>query len=79
MKEIRTTADIHASPERVWAVLTDFAAYRDWNPFITSAAGSLQPGERLELRLEPPGANGRTVCAARATCMVATMRLWTAS
>ncbi len=63
MKEIRTTADIHASPERVWAVLTDFAAYRDWNPFITRASGALLPGEPLELRLEPPGAMGRTVRA----------------
>jgi hypothetical protein len=61
MKEIRSTADIHSTPERVWQVLTDFAAYRHWNPFITSASGKAVTGERLELRMEPPGAMSRTV------------------
>ena len=37
-KQLRTHIDIHASPERVWQVLTDFAAYPDWNPFITRAS-----------------------------------------
>jgi hypothetical protein len=61
MKEIRTTADIHATPQRVWEVLTDLRAYPDWNPFITRAAGGLEVGETLSLRLEPPGGLARTV------------------
>ena len=59
MKEIRTTTDIHSTPEKVWGVLTDFGAYPQWNPFITKAGGALEPGEQLELQLEPPGSHPR--------------------
>ncbi len=59
MKEIRTTTDIHSTPEKVWGVLTDFGAYPQWNPFITKAGGALEPGELLELQLEPPGSHPR--------------------
>jgi uncharacterized protein YndB with AHSA1/START domain len=27
-------------PKRVWEVLTDFAAFSDWNSFITQARGT---------------------------------------
>ncbi|HEX8861704.1 MAG TPA: SRPBCC family protein [Actinomycetes bacterium] len=47
--------EIKATPERVWQVLTDFAAYPDWNPFITRASGTARPSERLHLRMQPPG------------------------
>jgi hypothetical protein len=50
---------IGASPDRVWAVLTDFDAYPEWNPFITSIAGPTRAGERLVVDLTPPG--GRTI------------------
>ena len=42
-------------PARVWGVLTDLAAYPDWNPFITSSEGTLAVGERLVNHLQPPG------------------------
>lgn len=57
--ELRTEIEIDATPATVWAVLTDLAAYSDWNPFITSSEGTVSVGERLVNRLEPPG--GRAV------------------
>ena len=59
MREIHTEIEIDAPPERVWAVLTDLGAYKEWNPFITSARGEARVGERLEIFVEIPGAGGR--------------------
>lgn len=59
--ELHTEIEIHAPAERVWEVLADFPAYRDWNPFIPRIAGPLTPGERLEVRLQPPGGAGMTI------------------
>ena len=58
--ELRTEIDIEASPEQVWRHLVDLPAYGAWNPFITSATGSPQPGQRLTLRMEPPGGRAMT-------------------
>lgn len=53
--ELHTEILIDAPPATVWANLTDFAAYPDWNPFVTSSVGTLAVGERLVVRLAPPG------------------------
>lgn len=53
--EISAAVDIEAPPDAVWARLTDLPGYADWNPFIPSASGQVRPGERLALRLQPPG------------------------
>jgi hypothetical protein len=58
--ELRTEIDIAASPEQVWRHLVDLPAYGDWNPFITSATGVVQPGEKLTLRMHPPGGRAMT-------------------
>ena len=58
-KQLHTQIDIHASRERVWEVLTDFAAYPEWNPFITQAHGAARVGEQLTNRMQPVG--GRAV------------------
>ena len=57
-KQLHAEVEIEATPDRVWAVLTDFAAYRDWNPFVVRAAGQPVLGARLELRMRLAG--GRT-------------------
>ncbi|MBI4544746.1 MAG: SRPBCC family protein [Gemmatimonadetes bacterium] len=44
MKELYAEIDIEASAERVWQVLTDFAAYPEWNPFMRSISGTLEQG-----------------------------------
>jgi hypothetical protein len=54
-KQLQAEVEVQASPERVWEVLTDFAAYHQWNPFIVQAAGQAVPGSRLELRMRLPG------------------------
>ena len=43
--------EIAAPAERVWALLTDFAAFPSWNPFIRRAEGRLEPGAPLRVRL----------------------------
>lgn len=50
---LKTTIDIDAAPEHVWAVLSDLPSYPDWNPFIRQASGTLAAGERLELEIQP--------------------------
>lgn len=61
MKELHSEIQIDASAERVWGVLTDFASYPQWNPFIRRISGELEVGERLEVRLEPPDSRGITM------------------
>jgi len=61
MKELHSQIVINASPERVWGILTDFASYPQWNPFIRRISGELKVGERLEVRLEPPDSRGITL------------------
>ena len=55
MSAIDTSIDIAASPTRVWKILTDFAAYPEWNPFITRIAGLPVVGGRLVVTIQPPG------------------------
>jgi hypothetical protein len=42
-------------------VLTDFAAFPRWNPFIRRADGDLRAGARLSVRIELPGGRGMTL------------------
>lgn len=49
MNEVSTEIVIENCAERVWQVLTDFAAYPAWNPSIRRAAGELKSGGRLDL------------------------------
>jgi hypothetical protein len=43
MHEIRTEIDIEGTPERLWAVLNDFAAYPSWNPSAGGKAMTFRP------------------------------------
>src|SRR5438093_10920309 len=60
MVTLRTGIDIAASAARVWDVLTDFAAYPEWNPFIRRIEGVLVPRARLLVRVQPPGGRPMT-------------------
>lgn len=50
---ITATTRIAASPDAVWAVLTDTSAYPDWNPFVRRLDGDLRVGNRLCVDLKP--------------------------
>lgn len=50
---IRTTIEIDAPPEAVWEVLTDFASYGDWNPFMDRIEGSPEVGTKLVVHMVP--------------------------
>jgi hypothetical protein len=54
-KIITTHLTVDFPVEDVWETLTALPAYGEWNPFITSASGTLAPGERLDLTIHPPG------------------------
>ncbi len=54
-KIITTHLNVSAPVEHVWETLTDLAAYRTWNPFITAASGTIDVGQRLGLTIQPPG------------------------
>jgi len=55
MKSLHAVIDIDAPAERVWQVVSDFARYPDWNPFIVRAAGEPRAGERLDVTIAAPG------------------------
>lgn len=58
MLEIRTEIHIAAVPQRVWDVLMDFPGHAAWNPFVRSVSGTPAVGERLQVRIQPPGGKG---------------------
>lgn len=59
-KEIKTEILIHATPEKVWSILTNFENYPNWNPFIKFIKGEVKVGNKITARIEPPEANGMT-------------------
>jgi hypothetical protein len=60
MKELHSEIEIQASDKRVWHLLTDFASFPQWNPFIRQAKGEAKVGARLEVLIQPSGASGMT-------------------
>ena len=47
--EISTSITIKATPEKVWKVLTTFASYPEWNPFVTSLEGQPVVGKKIKV------------------------------
>jgi hypothetical protein len=52
MKHYEAAADIDASPDAIWAVLTDGKSYADWDSGLIELEGTVAPGEKLKLRPE---------------------------
>ena len=55
LAELFMIIDIEAPAERVWQVLTDFARYPEWNPFLRSVEGAVRKRARLAVALQPDG------------------------
>jgi hypothetical protein len=47
MKEYRASTTINASPEKVWAILTDAAKYPEWDPVAEKIEGRIALGEKV--------------------------------
>lgn len=60
-KQLVSQIDIDATPEQVWEILTDLAAYPEWNPFIVSAVGAAEVGTTVTLRMQPVDARPVTL------------------
>jgi hypothetical protein len=56
--QLHSEVAIDATPQQVWDVLTDFAAYPEWNPFIPHISGPLEAGSRLDIQMQPPASRG---------------------
>jgi len=51
-KQLRgTPVQIEAPAELVWRILTDFASFPRWNPFIRRASGELVTGQKISVNL----------------------------
>jgi hypothetical protein len=59
-RQLSSEIQINSSPERVWTIITDFADFPLWNPFIRRANGIIKTGARLEILVQPSGTKGMT-------------------
>jgi len=66
--EIHSEATVEASADEVWAVLSDFGSYGEWNPGMESVQGEATVGTRLTIRF---ALNGGRVMTMRPMVLVA--------
>ena len=59
MKEVRSEVEINSYPESVWRILTDFATYDQWNPFINKIIGVPREGSKIDIHIESPSGKNR--------------------
>jgi hypothetical protein len=60
-EQLRSEIELDATTDEVWEMLVGFEAYPAWNPFIVSIEGMPSAGERLSVRLRPPGGRSFTL------------------
>jgi hypothetical protein len=65
---------ILASPERVWRLLTDAAAFPRWNSTVTSIEGEIAEGRTLKVRV--PSAPSRVFKPKVARLLPAQLMIW---
>ena len=52
MRHYESTADIAASPDTIWSILTDAPGYTDWDSSVQEVEGTIAPGEKIKVRSE---------------------------
>jgi hypothetical protein len=78
--EISAAIEIAATPERVWAVLTDLPSYPQWNPVFREASGQVAVGNRITLTsTQPETGHTMTVKVKVLTAEPATELRWVSS
>ena len=50
--EIKTNITIKATPEKIWATLTNFENYSSWNPFIKAISGKVKVGYKIKVEFD---------------------------
>ena len=59
VKEVSAEIEINSYPESVWKILTDFATYDQWNPFINKIIGLPTEGTKIDIYIETPSGKNR--------------------
>jgi hypothetical protein len=59
VKEVRSEIEINSYPESVWKILTDFATYDQWNPFINKIIGLPTEGSKIDIYIETRSGKNR--------------------
>lgn len=52
MKDFSTSISIRSTPAKVWALLTDAAAYPEWNTTVSRVEGRIAPGEKVTVHVK---------------------------
>ena len=52
MREIRTEIEIAAPPAKVWSILMNFDAWKEWNPIVVQATGIASLGSELVITMK---------------------------
>ncbi len=55
MSRIETEIEIAAAPHQIWEVLTQFASYGTWNPFIDRIDGEARLGSQIKVYVKALG------------------------
>jgi hypothetical protein len=77
MKQYTAAVSIRATPEAIWAVLIDGAAYANWNPEIPRVDGAITLGTKIRAHVVLHGGKVQPVTV-RITELVAPRRMvWT--
>ncbi|MEO0814609.1 MAG: SRPBCC domain-containing protein, partial [Myxococcota bacterium] len=62
-KKVHSELVIPASPAEIWAVLTETAAYAEWNPVFVSVTGEHREGAKLSYEMKDQSGKTSTVSA----------------